>query len=193
MHPPFLSALTDSARLVALAFLGLLGCSQPVYRTIDTPLVPVAELDLRRYAGRWFEIARLPNSFEDQDCASVTADYRLRDDGLIEVINTCVKPGDINRAKGVARLADPAAPAKLEVSFFRPFYGNYWVVALDPDYGWALVAEPEGKYLWLLARTPKLDDALEAEIFGRITALGYPLKALIRPANALPVPPAGVR
>lgn len=76
------------------------------------------------------------------------------------------------------------------MSFFRPFDGNDWVVALDPAYGWALIAEPQGKCLWLLPRTPQLSKELKAELFGKITALGCPTSALIRPANTLPVPAA---
>ncbi|MCB9738521.1 MAG: lipocalin family protein [Deltaproteobacteria bacterium] len=167
----------------------LVGCSQPVYRTTTEPLVPVPTLELQRYAGRWYEIARLPNSFEDAECLTVTADYTLRADKTVEVVNTCVLADDVDRSVGTARVPDPKAPAKLEVSFFRPFYGDYWVIALDTDYRWALVAEPQGKYLWLLARTPKLESAMEAEVMRRIEAAGYPVSALIRPENERPAPP----
>ncbi len=172
-----------------LAILTLAACSQPVYRTKTDPLVPVPSLDLERYAGRWYEIARLPNSFEDPNCLTVTADYTLRADKTVEVVNTCVLRDDVDRSVGTARVPDPAAPAKLEVSFFRPFYGNYWVIELEPDYRWALVAEPKGQYLWLLARTPKLEPVEEADVMRRIEAAGYPLSALIKPANERPSPP----
>lgn len=171
------------------AILTFAGCSQPVYRSKTDPLVPVPSLDLERYAGRWYEIARLPNSFEDPACLTVTADYTLRPDKTVEVVNTCVLADDVDRSVGVARRPDPAAPSKLEVSFFRPFYGKYWVIGLDPEYRWALVAEPKGQYLWLLSRTPKLEPAVESEVMGRIEAAGYPLAALIKPANERPPPP----
>lgn len=179
------ASITATAAMLLMTW-GAAGCSQPVYRTRTDPLQTVAALDLDRYQGLWFEIARLPNSFEDADCETVTAHYRRRDDGLIAVRNTCAKAGSVDRSEGVARIPDPKQPAKLEVSFFRPFYGNYWVIDLDADYGWALVAEPEGKYLWLLARTPKLSAELERELLARIAALGYPTDALIRPTNTRP-------
>ncbi len=167
------------------------GCVQPVYRTRSEPLVTVPSVDLARYAGRWYEIYRLPNGFEDANCSSVTADYAPRDDGLLQVVNTCVKPdGSFDRSRGVARVVDPATRSRLEVSFFRPFWGNYWIIELSDDYSWAMIAEPSGKYLWLLSRTPTLPEAVDASVRKRMTELGYPLDKLIKPANLLAVPPA---
>jgi apolipoprotein D and lipocalin family protein len=167
----------------------LAACSQPVYRTRSEPLRTVASVDLARYAGRWFEIYRLPNGFEDADCASVTADYAPRPDGLLQVVNTCVKPGgDFDRSRGVARVVDPLSRSRLEVSFFRPFWGNYWIIELSDDYSWAMIAEPSGKYLWLLARTPAISGEVDAQVIARMTELGYPVGKLIKPANLLPVP-----
>ncbi len=165
------------------------GCSQPVYRTRSEPLVTVPSVDLARYAGRWFEIYRLPNGFEDSSCGTVTADYAPRADGLIQVVNTCVKAdGSFDRSRGVARVVDPASRSRLEVSFFRPFWGSYWIIELSDDYTWAMVAEPAGKYLWLLARSPTLPEAVDTHVRKRMTELGYPIDKLIKPANLLPVP-----
>jgi apolipoprotein D and lipocalin family protein len=167
----------------------LAACSQPVYRTSREPLRTVASVDLNRYAGRWFEIYRLPNSFENAACNTVTADYAPRADGLIQVVNTCVMAdGEVDRSRGVARVVDPASRSRLEVSFFRPFWGNYWIIELSDDYSWAMVAEPSGKYLWLLARVPKLSSAEEEQALKRMTELGYPVDKLIKPANLLTVP-----
>lgn len=176
------------AKLALTAAAGLAGCSQPVYRASPAPLQSVARVDLDRYLGRWYEIYRLPNGFEDSDCLAVTAEYARRSDGLIGVTNTCAKKGGVERARGVARVTDTASNARLEVSFFRPFYGSYWIIDLADDYSWALVGEPAGKYLWLLSRVPQLPAALEAELLGRVRALGYPTDRLIRVANAVEVP-----
>lgn len=167
------------------------GCVQPVYRTRTEPLVTVASVDLARYAGRWYEIYRLPNGFEDVGCASVTADYAPGDDGLIQVVNTCVMSGGtVDRSRGVARVVDAATRSRLEVSFFRPFWGNYWIIELADDYSWAMIAEPSGKYLWLLARTPTVPEAVDTLVRKRMVELGYPLDKLIKPANVLAVPAA---
>lgn len=176
--------------LILVAFAAsLAACSQPIYRTSSEPLRTVASVDLERYAGRWFEIYRLPNSFEDSACSSVTADYAPRADGLIQVVNTCVMPdGEVDRSRGVARVVDPASRSRLEVSFFRPFWGNYWIIELGEDYSWAMIAEPSGKYLWLLARVPRLSSAEEARALKRMTELGYPVDKLVKPGNLLAVP-----
>ncbi|MCO4763744.1 MAG: lipocalin family protein [Myxococcales bacterium] len=162
---------------------------QPVYRTGSASLATVNAVDLGRYAGRWYEIHRLPNGFEDADCVTVTADYTLREDGRVGVVNTCVKPSGVTRSAGVARVVDQNARARLEVSFFRPFYGDYWIVDLTEDYSAALVAEPAGKYLWVLGRTPRLSARDSARMLAKIKALGYPVDKLITPANTLPPPP----
>lgn len=180
-----------TARILFLfsVLVSLGACSQPVYRVRSEPLATVASVDLQRYSGRWYEIYRLPNGFEDATCASVTADYAPRSDGQLQVVNTCVKTlEDFDRSRGLARVVDPVSRAKLEVSFFRPFWGNYWIIDLDDDYSWAMVAEPQGKYLWLLARTPTLPDGVDAQVRARMTELGYSVERLIKPANLLPVP-----
>lgn len=127
----------------------------------------VASVDLGRYTGRWFEVARIPNTFQSQCVRDVTATYDVRDDGTIDVVNRCrIGSGDVDEAVGVARVADPKTRAKLEVRFapaflsFLPFvWGDYWVLGLDPDYRWAVVGTPDREYLWILARSPDLPDA----------------------------------
>jgi apolipoprotein D and lipocalin family protein len=182
MNPGILSSIVACSLLTACF-------SQPVYRTSSEPLPTVASVDLSRYAGRWYEIHRLPNGFEDADCATVTADYSLRDDGLIRVVNSCVKADGVKRSTGVARVVDPTSRARLEVSFFRPFYGDYWIVDLTEDYSAVLVAEPAGKYLWILGRTPALPPEIATRMRQRAEKLGYPLDKLLSPANKLPSPP----
>jgi apolipoprotein D and lipocalin family protein len=120
------------------------------------PLKTVPSVDLPRYLGRWYEVARLPNRFEKKCDRDVTADYAM-DGKKIRVVNTCVKAdGTITRSRGSAKIVDLATNAKLKVTFFWPFYGNYWILGLGPDYRWAVVGEPSRKYLWILSRTPSL-------------------------------------
>ncbi|MEX6632229.1 lipocalin family protein [Hyphococcus lacteus] len=164
-----------------LAPLGLMACqSPPVNRDQSVPLTTVEFVDTERYLGRWYEIARFPNSFEE-NCEGVTADYDKRNDGLISVVNTCRKgapDGEEKVANGRARIVDETTNAKLEVSFFGPFWGDYWVIGLADDYSLSLVGEPSGKYLWILSRTPTISDEVRADSLSRLEALGYNIDAL---------------
>ena len=128
-----------------------------------TPLATVPELDLERYQGTWYEIARFENRFE-RGCEGVTATYAVRDDGRVSVTNRCQEDGRVRVSKGIARRPDPSTPGVLEVSFFRPFWGDYQVIALDEGYRWSVVGTPERHDLWLLSRDPVLspDDREEA-------------------------------
>lgn len=130
-----------------------------------SPVRTVEAVDLERYLGDWFEIARFPNRFQ-RDCAGdVRASYALREDGRIDVTNRCrTEDGEMTEAQGVARVVDAETFAKLEVRFaprflsFLPFvWGDYWILGLADDYSWATVGSPDRKYLWILARTPALD------------------------------------
>lgn len=123
-------------------------------------LTTVPQVDLGRYLGKWYEIARYPNRFQKHCVGDTTATYSLREDGKINVLNTCRKPdGSVDDAKGTARVIDKQTNAKLKVTFFWPFTGDYWIIGLDPDYRWAVVGEPSRKYLWILAREPHMSDA----------------------------------
>lgn len=138
---------------------------------------PAKSVDLQRYLGRWYEVARYEQSFQ-KGCEAVSADYSLRDDGKIKVVNTCRKPdGKITDAVGRAKVVDPATGAKLKVSFFGPFYGNYWVLDRADDYSWAIVGEPSGRYLWILSR--QAVPANRAALIERAAALGYDTAPLI--------------
>ena len=165
-----------------LAALLLAACSsQPDHRAEEAPPETVATVDLERYQGRWYEIARYPNRFEE-GCHGVTADYALREDGRIDVTNTCRQgalDGPVEVAEGVARRV---GPARLEVKFapaWVPFaWGDYWVLALEDDYSAALVGSPDGKYLWVLSRTPTLDGATLERMIAAAEAQGYDASAL---------------
>ena len=166
-----------------LLALGTVFAGVPAYAASNqAPMQVVPSVDLARYAGKWYEIARLPNRFQ-RDCASdTTASYTLRPDGKITVVNECRKSdGNMKSARGTARLASAKAPnTKLKVSFFWPFYGNYWIIDLDPEYRWAVVGEPDRKYLWILSREPKLDEALYEQILDRAKNQGYNVAPLLK-------------
>lgn len=168
------STLALSAMLAAGLLLG--GCAavfskHPVGNVaVPQPAKPVV---LNSYLGRWYEVARYEQGFQ-KDCDGVTADYALRDDGKLSVINTCRKPdGQIKRAEGKAKVVDTATGAKLKVSFFGPFYGDYWVLDHADDYSWSIVGEGSGRYLWLLSREANPGQAKIDMLIARAKALGY--------------------
>jgi apolipoprotein D and lipocalin family protein len=171
----------------AVAALVVAGASQ-ASRKDHAPLEVVPSLDLKRYAGRWYEIARLPNRFQ-RDCAGDTAaTYTPLADGALAVVNECRRAdGRLKSAEGVARVVDRATNAKLEVRFapaflsFLPFaWGDYWVLALGDSYEYALVGEPGREYLWVLARAPQMDDGQYQELLKRAAALGFDTGRMVR-------------
>lgn len=154
--------------LLLLGIPILLGCSQS-----ESPLPVVKTLDANRYMGTWYEIARLPNSFED-GLHNITATYNLRDDGKITVLNKGINAdGTASQAEGIAYMPDINEPAKLRVSFFRPFYGKYWIIDLDTFYQYAVVGHPNRKYLWILGRTPQMDKAVYEKLIQQADKLGF--------------------
>lgn len=156
----------------AAAFIVAACAPQPVYR-ISQEALPVASIELEEYLGLWNEAARLPNSFEE-GCVDVTAEYGRRADGLISVTNTCREAdGEVRDAVGRARPVGAAGEGKLKVSFFGPFWADYWVLERAPDYAWSIVGEPGGRYLWVLTRQDGLTAEQRAFFEQRITALGY--------------------
>jgi apolipoprotein D and lipocalin family protein len=139
------------------------------------PLQVVDHVELERYVGRWYEIARYPAWFQ-KGCVATTAEYSIRPDGKIRVVNRCRQDsleGRERKAEAVARVVDPRTNAKLKVSFFWPFEGDYWVIDLDDDYRWAVVGEPRRKYLWILSRTPTMEEAVYGDIVGRLQEQHY--------------------
>lgn len=139
----------------------------------------VRGFDVDRYLGKWYSIARLDHRFE-RDLEQVTAEYSKRDDGGVRVVNRGYDPRT-NTWKSVdGRAYFVGAPdvASLKVSFFGPFYGGYNVIELAPDYSWAMVAGPTRDYLWILARTPRLDAAISDRLVARARVLGFPVERL---------------
>jgi apolipoprotein D and lipocalin family protein len=150
------------------------------------PLRTVESLDLSRYSGAWYEIARYPNRFQRACQSDTKAEYTLRKDGKVQVANSCrQKDGKMKTAHGTAKVADKATNAKLRVTFFWPFYGDYWIIGLSPDYRYAIVGEPKRKYLWILSRTPEMDETTYQEIVKQIREAGYDPERLIKTPQSL--------
>nr|WP_314072741.1 lipocalin family protein [uncultured Roseococcus sp.] len=174
-----------------LALLLLTGCA-----TAPGPQTPqtVASVDLTRYSGRWHEVARLPQRFQDNSslrCEEVTATYFPAAAGGISVLNECANALDpvrrLQSARGTAYPVEGSNNTRLRVSFFWPFFGDYWVLGLDPDYQWAVVGTPNRQYLWILSRTPSLPAPQMEQALGIARAQGFDLSRLIRstpPAEA---------
>jgi len=167
----------------AIAAAGVVAGAVAVAQAVraNEPLSTVQKVDLQRYAGRWFEIARYPNRFQRKCAGDTTATYSLREDGKIGVLNTCRKAdGTVTSSSGSAKVVDPSTNAKLKVTFFWPFSGDYWIIDLAPDYSYAVVGEPSRKYLWILSRTPHMEESTYREITDRIRFLGYDTARLIQ-------------
>lgn len=158
-----------------MAFLG--GCSSDP----DIDKTTVKELDLTKFIGKWYEIARYDHSFE-RGLVGCTADYSFKDDGMIRVVNSGYKnsfDGKYSESVGKARRPDDSKPGQLEVAFFANFYADYWVLELDSNYTYALIGSKKDKYLWILSRTPVMDPDDLNFIKQRITMRGYSLDDLI--------------
>jgi len=155
-----------------------------IFISANSQKVPsvVSSVDLNRYKGTWYEIARLPNFFEKKlKCTSAT--YTLRDDGRITVLNKgnyITDPHKSTSSQGIAWIPDKKSPAKLKVQFFWPFSGNYWIMELDTEYRYVLVGDPSYKYLWILAREKKMDEATYKMLLQKAVQKGYDVKSIIR-------------
>ncbi|MGB0497346.1 MAG: lipocalin family protein [Rubricella sp.] len=170
--------------LAAILLFALAACGE-VHRDTSVSIEPVETVDLDRYAGRWYEIARYPNWFEE-GCVGVTADYALRDDSRIDVTNTCRRgtlDGEVDSAQGIARVVEGGA---LEVTF-TPWlifvWGDYWIIHLEPDYSLAVIGSPSGRTGWILARDPQPDPDALARGQAALEAAGYSLDGLEYPAQ----------
>lgn len=169
------------ANLIVISMITttVLACMAGVDRKSE--LEVVSAVDLSRYAGRWYEIARLPNRFEKKCADSVTATYTLRSDGKVDVVNRCRKAnGEYTTAKGKAKIVDKKTNAKLKVTFFWPFYGDYWILDLGADYEYAVVGAPDRDYLWILSRTPQMDEQVYQGLVAKMKARGFATERMIR-------------
>ena len=154
----------------------------------NAPLRVVPDIDYKRYAGTWYEIARLPNRFEKKCVSSVTANYAPQPDGRVTVTNRCKQAdGSFSEATGVARRVEGKPPSVLQVrfapaflSFISKVWGDYQVIELGPQYDYSVVGSPDRRYLWILARTPRLDPATYQSLVDRAKAQGFDTSTLIQ-------------
>jgi apolipoprotein D and lipocalin family protein len=167
--------------------------AQPSPPAAPAPLRTVEQVDLERYLGTWHEIARYPFRIQEQCARDTVAIYSAREDGAIGVLNRCLRAdGSVFAAEGVAQVIDTQSKARLQVSFLPAWLrwlpvgrGDYWVIDLAPDYRYAVVGEPQRRYLWILARTPQIDPALLGRIRARLAAQGFDVSRL-RPGSPAP-------
>ena len=175
--------------LVVAALLAIAIVIAPRATATDQPLRPADTVDLARYVGRWYEIARLPNKFQNKCAGDVVVQYARRRDGRIDVINQCRQnDGKVDQAQGVARRAAGAksdailqvrfAPAIL--SFLPGVWGDYWIIGLGPDYTWSVVGVPSREYLWILARTPSMTDSSFEQALEIAKGKGFDTSRLIK-------------
>ena len=159
---------------ILVAALLFAGCSS------NQPLETVDSVDLQRYEGTWYEIASFPQRFQ-KGCHCTTATYTATEEDFVVVENRCRKDsinGEESYIKGKAYIVENTNNAKLEVEFFWPFKGDYWIIDLDKDYQYAVVGHPNREYLWILSRTPQMSDSLYSEITKRIADKGFDLSIL---------------
>jgi apolipoprotein D and lipocalin family protein len=175
-------------KIFYLLSLSVILFSLTIFVQANTDVKPVSSVDLNRYAGKWYEIAKYPNRFQRKCVANTTANYTKKDNGRIEVINQCKEQdGKINDAKGEAKIVDEKTNAKLKVRFapgflsFLPFvWGDYWVIDLEKDYNYAVVGTPSRDYLWILSRTPELEENTYQAILNRVREQGFDPNKLVK-------------
>jgi len=192
-HQRLFGLVVISASLCAPAMAWVPGVSAPTARPAangitmapesigdsTAPVKPVSAVDLQRFVGSWYEIARIPAWFQNRCVKDTTARYQLRGDGKITVTNRCTtRKGEIDQSVGLARVLDPATNARLQVSFvsllgWRPFWGDYWIIGLDPEYRWLVVGDPRRQYGWILSRTSAMEPALLETAFQSLERNGY--------------------
>jgi apolipoprotein D and lipocalin family protein len=166
-----------STIIAVTLLLALSGCATLEKGPVGNAAVPqpAKPVDLQRYLGTWYELARYEAGFQ-KGCEAVTAEYSLTAPDRIKVVNRCrldSVDGKARDAVGKAKIVEGSNNAKLRVSFFGPFYGDYWVLDRADDYSWAIIGEPGGRYLWLLHRRPNPGKAATDMLVTRIAGLGY--------------------
>lgn len=143
------------------------------------PLKTDDYVDINKYLGLWHEVAKIPNRFQSQCVKGTTAKYSMKENGEIEVINSCIgEDGSNDQTEGVARIVDKKSNAKLGVSFlsilgWRPIWGDYWIIGLDTNYQWLIVGTPSRKYGWILSRSTKLEKETLEIIYSILREQGY--------------------
>ena len=172
-------------RLPATLALSLLA----LFANAQTPVVSVPSVDLERYSGKWFEIASFPMFFQRNCIADTTAEYQATAPGVVRVHNRCRTQSGFDDATGKATVVEGSSNSRLKVSFFWPFQADYWVLGLDPQYRWAVVGNPNRKYLWVLSRTSQLSPDLLDAALASASAQGFDLNQLHYTPQAGAKPP----
>ena len=179
--------------MLLLSGVGLLLAVLKRQRSLKNPPETVAEVDLAKYAGLWYEIARLPSFFQ-KDCAGTTALYEYRENGTLSVRNHCfvgTLDGPERETRGRAWAPDPEQPARLQVRLgFWPFPSDYWIILLGPKYRYAVVGTPDRRHLWILSREPEMDAHLYQDIIARVELVGFNTEHLVDTLQPLEGGPA---
>jgi apolipoprotein D and lipocalin family protein len=168
------------------AWVPLASAQAPSGEITPAPLEAIASLDVPRYMGTWYEVAKYPNWFQKRCIANTSATYAVQSNGMLQVLNRCQKEdGSMSEALGAAKQVGDANSPKLEVRFapawlsFLPFvWGNYWVIDLDPQYQLAAVSEPSRKYLWILSRSKTVEPKAYEALLQRLKQQGFNLDAI---------------
>ena len=181
-------------RIITISFTLILATlSAFAQSSVNRPLVAVPKVDLNKYAGQWYEIAKYPNKFQDQCVGNTTATYTLKSSSKIEVMNRCLKKdGAMSDAKGEARVQDKATNAKLKVRFAPGFlswlpqvWGDYWVIDLPSDYSYSVIGTPDRKYFWILSRQAQMDDSTYQDILRRAEQQGFNPAKVVKTAHGV--------
>ena len=158
-------------KIIIMGILALFGCKS--YQPLET----VKNVDLAKYAGKWYEISSFPQSFQ-KGCSCTSAEYIITDKKYVKVLNSCNRNGGRSTAKGKAFVKKNTGNAKLKVQFFWPFSGKYWIIDLADDYSYAVVGHPNRKYLWILSRTKQMDEILYKSICEKLKLNGFDISKL---------------
>lgn len=163
--------------LIAAGALVIGAAAIVIKKLLEEPLDTVQHVDLERYLGRWYEIAAIPQRYE-KGCTYTTAHYSLNPDGSVQVKNSCITEGKERVAVGKAFITDPVSKSKLDVQFFWPFRGKYWIIDLAPDYSYALVGHPDRKSLWILSRKPWMEKEIYKDLLITAMSKGFDISKL---------------
>jgi apolipoprotein D and lipocalin family protein len=161
----------------ALAGIGI--AAAITFASKNEPLETVAHVELDKYLGKWYEIAVFPQNFE-KGCTNTTAEYSMMDDGKIAIKNSCLVDGKPKVIEGKAQVTDKKTNARLEVQFAWSFSGKYWIIALAPDYSYAVVGHPNRKYLWILGRKPVMDNMTYNHLVLVAASKGFDIRKLVK-------------
>lgn len=167
--------------MVFKTIIAAIVCAMSVLGVSGSEVKTVDHVDLNRYMGRWYEISSYPQWFE-KGMSNVSALYTMKD-GYVQVVNSGVKEGKSKEAVGVAKVVEGSGNAKLRVSFFRPFYGDYWIIDLADDYSWVMVSNPKRSALWILSRTKTMDQTLYDSLLKKLSTSGFDISKLVMMKN----------